>query len=168
MRRSQTLLVGGWLLAVVVLAPVLTKPIIVFVLGLALVGFGLAWKSIAYPIGLAGVPTVVEALVGSNPLPKGGTTIVFAAWIGAAIVIQVMRRNGAVGLRGLFSLPVAMSIALLALMLLRLQASGDQSDGMQKIELFTADNIVYLVGAIFMGADRRAFKLFLLLTLGSR
>jgi len=148
-----------------VLAPILTKPIVAFGLALALVGFGLAWKSIAYPIGLAGVPTVVQAVVGSNPLPKGGTTFLFAAWIAAAVVIVVMRREGAAGLRGLFSLPVAAALVLLAMLLLRLGASGDQSYGMQKIQLYVADNIVFLIGAVFVGADKRAFRLFLLLTL---
>ncbi|MGI8715002.1 MAG: O-antigen ligase family protein [Solirubrobacteraceae bacterium] len=165
-RRSQVLLVGGWLLAVVALAPVLTKPIVAVVLALALVGFGLAWKSIAYPIGLAGVPTVVQALVGSNPLPKGGTTFLLAAWIGGALVILVMRGGGGVGIRGLLSLPVAGAVVMLALMLLRLGASGDQSYGMQKIELYVAGNLLLLVGGVFLGADKRAFRLFLLLTLG--
>jgi O-antigen ligase len=136
------------------------------VLFLSLVGLALAWRSIAYPIGLAGIPTVVDAFAGSNPLPKGATTFLLAAWIGAAALMLVLRGEGAAGIRGLLSLPVAMAFVLLALMMLRLGGSGDQSYGMEKIELYFADSLVLLVGAVFLGANRRAFRLALLLMLG--
>jgi O-antigen ligase len=148
------------------LTPLLTKPVVVVGLFLALVALALAWKSIAFPIGLAGIPTVIDAFAGSNPLPKGATTFLLAAWIGIAAVMLVMRGEGIAGVRGLVSLPVAMAFALLALMMLRLGASGDQSYGMQKIELYFADSVVLLVGAVFLGANRRAFRLSLLLMLG--
>jgi O-antigen ligase len=159
------LLGGGWLLGALALTPLLTKPIVALGLLLALVALALAWKSIAFPIGLAGIPTVIDAFAGYNPLPKGATTFLLAAWIGVAAVMLVMRGEGVAGVRGLVSLPVAMAFALLALMMLRLGASGDQSYGMQKIELYFADSVVLLAGAVFLGANRRAFRLSLLLTL---
>jgi O-antigen ligase len=147
------------------LAPLLTKPTVALALLLALVALALAWRSIAYPIGLVGLPTVIDAFAGSNPLPKGATTFLLAAWIGVSVAALLLRGEGGVGLRGLFSLPVAMAFALLALMMLRLGASGDQSYGTEKIELYFADCLVLLVGAVFLGANRRAFRFSLLLTL---
>jgi O-antigen ligase len=160
------LLGGGWLLGALALTPLLTKPIVAVGLLVALVALALAWKSIAYPIGLAGIPTVIDAFAGFNPLPKGATTFLLAAWIGVAAVALILRGEGVAGVRGLFSLPVAMALALLALMMLRLGASGDQSYGMQKIELYFADSVVLLLGAVLLGANRRAFRLSLLLMLG--
>jgi O-antigen ligase len=153
------------LLGALALAPLLGKPVIALGLLLVLLALALAWRSIAYPIGLAGIPTVLDAFAGSNPLPKGATTFLLAAWLGAAVVMLLLRGEGAAGIRGLVSLPVAMAFALLALMMLRLGASGDQSYGMEKIELYFADCVVLLVGAVFLGANRRAFRLSLLLTL---
>jgi O-antigen ligase len=147
------------------LAPLLTKPTVALALLLALVALALAWRSIAYPIGLVGLPTVIDAFAGSNPLPKGATTFLLAAWIGVSVAALLLRGEGAVGMRGLLSLPVAMAFALLALMMLRLGASGDQSYGTEKIELYFADCLVLLVGAVFLGANRRAFRFSLLLTL---
>lgn len=160
------LLGGGWLLGALALTPLLSKPIVAVGLLVALVALALAWKSIAYPIGLAGIPTVIDAFAGFNPLPKGATTFLLAAWIGVAAVALIMRREDLAGVRGLFSLPVAMALTLLALMMLRLGASGDQSYGMQKIELYFADSVVLLLGAVLLGANRRAFRLSLLLMLG--
>jgi O-antigen ligase len=159
------LLGGGWLLGALALTPLLSKPAVALALLLVLLALALAWRSIAYPIGLAGIPTVVDAFAGFNPLPKGATTFLLAAWIGIAVVMLVLRGEGVAGIRGLLSLPVAMAFALLALMMLRLGASGDQSYGMEKIELYFADCLVLLVGAVFLGANRRAFRLSLLLTL---
>jgi O-antigen ligase len=160
------LLGGGWLLGALALTPLLTKPFVAVGLLVALVALALAWTSIAYPIGLAGIPTVIDAFAGFNPLPKGATTFLLAAWIGVAALALILRGEGIAGVRGLFSLPVAMALALLALMMLRFGASGDQSYGMQKIELYFADSVVLLIGAVLLGANRRAFRLSLLLMLG--
>lgn len=164
-RRPQLAFVFAWLLGVVLLAPALTRPVIAVALVVGVVAFGLAWQSIAYPLGLAAVPDLLNAVLGSNPLPKGGTTFLFAAWIGLAILLIVLRRQDAIGTRALFSMPVAMAVLLLALMLLRLGPSAAQSYGGQKIQLYVADNLVFLVGAVFVGAGRRHLRLFLVLTL---
>jgi O-antigen ligase len=157
---------GAWLLGALALSPLLSRPVYAVGLLVALVGVGLAWKSVAYPIGLAGIPTVITALAGSNPLPQGLATFLVAAWIMSAVAFVVMRREGEEGIRGAISLPAAMAFALLALMLLRLGSSGDQAYGLTKIELYAADNVVLLIGAVFVGVSRRAFRLSLLLTLG--
>jgi O-antigen ligase len=159
--------VFAWLLGVLLLAPALTRPVIAFGLVFGVVAFGLAWKSIAYPMGLAAIPDLLNAVLGSNPLPKGGTTFLFAAWIGLAVLLIVLRRQEAIGVRALVSVPVAMAVLLLALMLLRLGPSAAQSYGSHKIQLYVADNIVFLAGAVFVGAGRRHLRLFLLLTLAT-
>lgn len=158
-------MLGGWLLAVVVLAPILTQPLIAIGLVLMIAVAALAWRSIAYPLGLGGLPTVITGVVGHNPLPKGGTTFLFAAWIAGALIIALVRRDSSAGVRGLFTLPVAMTLALLALMMLRLGPSADQSYGMQKIELFVANNVILMIGAVFLGTDRKALRLFFVLVL---
>lgn len=120
----------------------------------------LAWRSVAYPLALAGVPTLVEAIVGHNPLPKGAVTFLYIAWIGLAVVLAAMRGTHPLAARALVRAPVILSLALLAVMLLRLGASADQAYGGTKIQLYIADNLVFLLGGIFVGARRRDLRLF--------
>ncbi len=147
------------------LAPALTQPLIAIGLVGGLVAVWLAWKSVAYPLALAGIPGLVSAIAGSNPLPKGGATFLVAAWIGLAVLFATLRGHQEIPLRGLMTVPVALSVVLLGLMLLRLGPSPGQAYGSTKIQLFVADNLVFLVGAVFVGADRRSVRLFLILTL---
>jgi O-antigen ligase len=142
--------------------PTFANPVIAFVLIAALVALAVAWESVAFPLGLAVLPVVLEAVLGSNPLPKGGTTFLFAAWIGLSIALAAMRRDESVAIRTLTSLPVAMAFLLLALMLLRLGPSPAQPWGSQKLQLYVADNLVFLIGAVFVGTHARARRLFLL------
>jgi O-antigen ligase len=132
--------------------------------GVALVGvlgaFWLAKKSVAYPLALAGIPTIVEAITGSDPLPKGGVTFIFAAWIGAAIAFALARgAHPAIG-RALVSAPVLLSLALLGVMLLRLGPSPAPEYGATTVQLYVADNLVFLIGAVFVGSRRGDLHLF--------
>lgn len=147
------------------LAPALTTPVIGLLLVGAVVAVWLADKSVAYPLALAGIPSLVTAIVGSNPLPKGGATFLIASWILLAVALVIVRRKHMVALGGLLSFPVAMAVLLLGLMLVRVDTSPDQAYGLMKVQLYTADNLVFLVGAIFVGAERRSFGLFFILLL---
>jgi O-antigen ligase len=153
------------MLGVLVLAPALLRPAIGIGLVFAVVAVWLAWRSPALPLALAGLPTLVSAVAGSNPLPKGGATFLVGAWIGLGVLLAVMRGEQAVPMRGLWSLPVAMSFLLLVLMVLRLGSSLDESYGSTKVQLYVADNLVFLVGAVFVGASRQSLRLFLIVTL---
>jgi O-antigen ligase len=144
----------------VVLAPALTQPLIAIGLVLVVAGIWLAWRSVAYPLALAGVPALVEAIAGHNPLPKGAVTLLYIAWIGLGVVLAAMRGTNPAAPRALARAPVLLSLALLGVMLARLGASADQAYGATKIQLYIADNLVFLVGAIFVGARRSDLRLF--------
>ena len=138
-------------------------------MGIALAGVvvavWLAWKSVAYPLALAGIPTIIAAIVGSNPLPKGGVTSIFAVWIGIAVLFAVSRGTHETAGRALMSAPVLLSLALLGWMLLRLGASPAQAYGSIKLQHYVADNLVFLLGAIYVGARRNDLRLFFLVAL---
>jgi O-antigen ligase len=149
----------------VLLAPALTQPLIGIGLVAAVVGAWLAWKSVAYPLALSGVPTLIDAVFGKNPLPKGGVTFIFGAWIALAIAFAIMRREHQIATRAFWSLPVAMAFLLLGLLVFRLSNSPDPSFGGTKLQLYVADNLVYMAGALFVGSDRKSLRLFLNITL---
>jgi O-antigen ligase len=138
-------------------------------LGLALAAAGiavwLAWKSVAYPLALAGIPTIVEAIVGYNPLPKGGVTFLFAAWIGIAIVFAVVRKTHEPATRAMMSAPVLLSFVLLGIMLLRLGPSPGEAYGSTKVQLYIADNLIFMIGAVFVGFSGRDLRLALAILL---
>lgn len=154
------MLLGAGALGLLLLVPVLTQP----TYGVALVGAAaaiwLAKRSIAYPLALAGIPTIIEAITGSNPLPKGGVTFIFAAWIGGAVAFAVLRGTHPAAGRALVSAPVLLSFALLGVMLLRLGPSPAQAYGATTVQLYVADNLVFLLGAVFVGSSKRDLHLF--------
>ena len=154
------MLAGAWFVGILVLAPALTTPTIALALVGAVVAVWLAAKSVAYPLALAGIPTLVTAIVGSNPLPKGGATFLTASWILLAVALVTARGEPTVALRGVLSFPVAMAVLLLGLLLVRVGTSADQAYGLTKVQLYTADNLVFLVGAIFVGSERRSLDVF--------
>ncbi len=147
------------------LAPALTRPAIGFALVGAVVAVWLAWKGVAYPLALAGIPALVAGILGSNPLPKGGATFLVASWVALAVAIATMRGEHVVPLRGLMTVPVALAVFLLGLMLLRLGSSPDQAYGSTKLQLYVADNLLFLIGAVFVGASRKSLRVFLTVTL---
>ncbi len=148
-----------------VLAPVITRPTISIVLALAAVAGWLAWRSVAYPLALVGIPAIVTAVLGSNPLPKGGVTFILAAWIGLAVMFAIMRGEQRLPGRLLVSAPVVLSLLLLGLMILRLSQSLGEAYGSMKTQLFVADNLVLFLGALFVGARKRELRQLLLLVL---
>jgi O-antigen ligase len=146
-------------LGVVLLLPALARPTIGLVLVAAGVAIWLAWKSVAYPLALAGIPTIVDAIVGYNPLPKGGVTFIFAAWIGVAVAFAMMRKTHELAVPSLMSAPVLLSLALLAIMLLRLAPSPAEAFGSTKLQLYIADNLAFLVAAVVVGTNRNDLRL---------
>lgn len=159
------MLAGAWFVGILVLVPALTIPTIAVALAGAVVAAGLAYKSVAYPLALSGIPGLVTAIVGSNPLPKGAATFLIASWILLAVALVIVRGEHRVALHGLLSFPAAMAVLLLGLMLVRIGTSPDQAYGLTKVQLYTADNLVFLIGAIFVGAERRSLNLFFVLLL---
>lgn len=163
-RRSRRWLLAVWLMGVVVLAPFLAQPTLGIALVAVVVALLLAWRSVAYPLAAAGIPSLVDAIAGSNPLPKGGFTFIFSVWIAIAVAFSIVRRKNAIPSRVLMSVPVLFSFGLLGLMLLRLGPSPAESYGSMKVQLYVADVLLVFVGAVFAGSRRADLDLFLLLT----
>ena len=153
------------LLGAVLLAPALLRPTIGIVLVGALVVVALASKSVAYPLALAGLPTLVAAIIGSNPLPQGGAIFLEAAWIGLAVLLVAIRGQHAAPLRGLWSAPAAMAFLIGVLMVVRLGSSPAEAYGSTKLQLYIAGNLVFFVGAVFVGTSRRSLRVFLIVAL---
>jgi O-antigen ligase len=159
-------LILAWAAGIVILLPAITQPLLAFALVAAVVAVWLASRSIAYPLALAFAPSLVEAIYGSNPLPTGGTTFLFLGWIGLAIAIAVARGMQP---RTLLSTPVVLTLALVVLMLIRLSGTLDPSYGSKKLQLFIANNLVFVIAGVFVGAQREQSKRFyaLLLTIAT-
>ncbi len=132
--------------------PLLRSPLMSVALVAVLIGAVIAWRSPAVPLALAGVPPLVDAIAGSNPLPSGGFTLLFSAWITAGIAFAVVRSGHALAMRAMvFSVPVLASVTLLGLMLVRLGISPDQAYGSVKVQLYAADVLIVLAGAVLVG-----------------
>lgn len=166
-RRPQLVLLGAGALGTLVLAPGITRPTLAIALGVAVVALWLATRSVAYPLALAFIPPLIDGVYGSDPLPKGGVTVLFSCWIALAIVICLARGNAP---RMLVSAPVVLSFMLLVLMVVRLGPSLSESYGGTKLQLFIADNSLLLLGGVLVGAraadSRRFFALMLAIAAG--
>src|SRR5437763_9659410 len=79
--------------------------------------------SVAVPVALAGAPTILIALLGRNPFPHGAIALLVFAWAAVGIFLALAREEDALPPRAVLSMPVVASLALLALMTLRLGAS---------------------------------------------
>ncbi|MHB1836704.1 MAG: O-antigen ligase family protein [Solirubrobacteraceae bacterium] len=155
-----------WLLGVIILAPALTAPTIALGLCAGVVTLWLAQKSVAYPLALSGVPSLVTAINGTNPLPQGAATVLTAGWIALGVVIVLYRRQQGPALRALMSFPCAMAALLFGLMLWRVSGSLDPTYGTKKTEQYLLDNLMLMLGGVFVGVDRKSVRLFLVVTLG--
>ena len=122
-----------------------------------------AWVSPAYPLGLSHSRDLVP-LTGVE-LPPGAVTAALFAWLLAGIVLAVVRRTDRVPGPLLFILPVLLSLALFAVMLLRLPDSAAGLYASDKAQLFLTVNIAVLVGGVIVGRNPRDAELCLALML---
>jgi hypothetical protein len=133
-----------------------------------LIGGLIAWRTPAVPLALSGVPPLVDAIYGTDPLPSGGFTFLFSAWIMSAVLFAYLRdRRRGIPQAAVLSVPVLASVALLGVMLMRLGISPDQAYGSVKVQTYAADDLIILIGAVFVGIrdDRtRRFILVLVVT----
>lgn len=164
-RHPQLAFAGAATFGVLVLAPLLTRPTYALLLPALLIGGWIAWHSPAVPVALGAVPPLVDAIFGSDPLPKGGFTLLFSAWIVLAIGFLVLRGRHRIGTYALLSVPVLASFFLLGLMLLRLGASADPAYGGTKVQLYVADVLIFFLGAVYVGSRRADVRLLLRTTL---
>jgi O-antigen/teichoic acid export membrane protein/O-antigen ligase len=159
---------GAGLILVLAMLPLLRSPLLSVALVAVLIGALIAWRSPAVPLALVGVPALVDAIAGSNPLPSGGFTFLFSAWITVGVAFALTRPGRALPLNGmLFSVPVLASVTLLGLMLIRLGISPDQAYGSVKVQLYAADVLIILAGAVLIGTRAAYVSAFLLILLAT-
>jgi O-antigen ligase len=148
-------------IGILVLAPLLTRPTYAVLVPVVALAAAAAWRSPAIPLALGGIPPLIDAVFGSDPLPKGGFTLLFSAWIAVAVAFVVLRGRHRVAVHALLSVPVLASFFLLGLMLIQLGISPDPAYGNTKVQLYVADVLIFFVGAIFVGSRRRDARLLL-------
>lgn len=165
--RHPELAFGGAAgIGLLVLLPGLTKPTYTLAAAALLVGAAIAWRSVAIPLALGGVPPLLDAVFGSDPLPKGGVTFLFGFWVAAAMALGILRNRYRVGVRALLSASVLASGALLGFMILRLGPSAAESYGSMKVQLYVADVLIFMLGAVFVGSRDADLRVMLKLVLG--
>ena len=135
------------LIAAVVLMKAVNQPTIAIVLVLAPFGVALARRSIAYPVALGGVPTLVLALLGRDPFPHGLITALFFGWTALAILFALLAGEQRLPLRLLIAGPIVFSILIAVDLLARLPSSLSPSYGSTKVQLFVLQNVTLLIAA---------------------
>jgi O-antigen ligase len=121
----------------------------------------LARHSVAWPLALSGFPPVLFAVTGSDPLPNGGVVILLAGWIALSITIAVALGRELPPLAVFLSIPVLSTAALAAWMLVRLGASPAPGYGQQKVQLFLAGNVMFMLGGVIAGWRPKQLRLLL-------
>ena len=146
------------MLAAIVMFPLVYRPKLGIVLVLAVALVALAYRSVAWPLGLAGLPVVLAALVGHSVLPAKGPTVGFAAWTLLAVGL-VAFREGAPTSRVWLTGAAVGSALLAVLWIAREGASADPAYASLKVQLFVVLNLVSLVGGVLVGRNARAVRL---------
>jgi O-antigen ligase len=144
----------------VLLLPLLQRPGLILAGGVGLAALVLAAVSPAIPLGLVNADQLVP-LVGSVPVP---VVTAVSVWILVAMGIVLLRGPGPMPKS--FVLPIALSLALLGLMLMRLSSSATADYGQHKIELFVVVNMVVLLGGLMVGRRRRDVEICLGIIMG--
>jgi hypothetical protein len=135
------------------------------VLGGAVLAVLCAWYTPALPVALSGLPTVLFALLGPNPLPAGGVSAVVAGWTALGLGLVLMRARDAPPPRVILSAPVLLTAGLALLMLARLPSESLGSYGGTKFQLFLVGNLVFVTAGVFIGWRRPDLNLLLYVTL---
>lgn len=151
--------------AAVFLVPLTVRPKAALALIGAAVIASTAAISVAVPLGLAGFAAPIVAIVGHDPFPNHAVPLITFAWIATALGLTMARGVGVPLRRAFASTFVLSTLALFALLLVRLPASSDAAYGDLKIELFVISNLMLLFGGIVLGMRPKDIELFLILTL---
>jgi len=132
------------------LIPVLERPKLGIVLLVGAITIVLASQSVVYPLALAGVPTVVIGLLGSNPFPPGIVFRFLTAWLLLGIVFELLREQS---LAAVHAVAAPLGIAVFWGLLLLLRSVGTPYAS-TKIQLFLATAPLNLMAATLVA--RRA------------
>ena len=142
------------LIAAVAVTVSVTRPTIAVVLLLSPLAVILARRSIAYPVGIAGIPTLVIAILGRDPFPHGVITATFFGWTFLAIAFALLAGEQRLPLRLLITGPVMFSVLLAIALLARLPASLSPGYGSTKLQLFLLQNLIVIIAGTLI-AQRR-------------
>jgi O-antigen ligase len=163
-RATAPLLVAGSAVCAFVAWHLLAHPVWVIALVPLIAAVAIANRSVALPLALASAAPIIDSIAGADPLPKGGFTVLSAGWILLALVLALIaRRVSATKL--VLNVPTLASLALLGLLVLRLDGSLDPGYGTTKAALYVADVLVPYLAAIAVGGSRRELRVFLIATL---
>jgi O-antigen ligase len=134
-------------------------------LGGAVIAAVIAWYSVAVPLAVAGLPNVLFALLGPNPLPAGGVSAVLAAWTALGMAFVVMRGRDVPPPSVALCAPVLLT-ALLGVLMIALLSGPLNGYGGTKVQLFLVGNLVFVAGGAFVGWRRADLDLLLMIALG--
>ena len=147
------------------LAPAFARPQLGLLVALAPVLVFLAARSVAYPVALLGIPTLVIAFTNSDPFPNGSVSAARFAWIALAILLAVAARRVRLPVDAFLSLPVLSSVLLGLFMLMRLAGSPASDYGSLKTKLFFLLNLTLLLAGVVIGQRRKSLNIYLVLAL---
>ena len=150
------------MLAPLPLLPLLAAPDLSLGAVVGAVALLLAWVSPAFPLGLASTGDLVP-LAGSVQPPDNAVVFALFAWTALGVVLALWRWPERFPV-GVVAIPVLLSLALVALMLVRLADSPAEEYGGTKLQLFLAVNVALLVAGLVVARRRRDLELALVLT----
>lgn len=150
------------------MVPLLARPTAALLAVLSLVLLALAWRSPAYPLGLAGIPGIVIALAGTNPFGEGVVVAMIFAWTLAAILLSLIRQE-TFPLTTLSVAAFALVVGTVVIAIVRLGSTPSIAEqyGSTKLQLFVVLNVTAFVAGLLVGRSRRHFDLYAILTLGA-
>jgi O-antigen ligase len=163
-RRVLLALAAAALVAPFVMLPLLVRPQLGIGAATGALALLLAWVSPAYPLGLSTIGDLVP-LAGSVDLPDRAVVSALFAWMAAGILFAVIRRPDRAAVPVIIAVPIVLSLALFAIMLLRLTGSPAEALGSAKLQLFLTVNLAVLVAGVLVGRHRRDLELCLALML---
>jgi hypothetical protein len=124
-----------------------------------------AWYTPAIPVAVAGLPTILFALLGPNPLPAGGVSAVLAGWTLLGLAFVIARGRDVPPPRVVLAVPVLLTACFALLMLARLPSVNLAHFGSVKLQLFLLGNVVFVVAGAFIGWRRPDLNLLLMIML---
>jgi O-antigen ligase len=150
------------LAAPLLLFPLLLAPALGLGAGVGALALLLAWVSPAIPLGLASAGDLVP-LLGSVQPPGNAVVVALFVWTVAGTVFAVTRAPERLP-AGIVAAPVLLSMALLAIMMIRLTDTPAEQYGSDKLKLFVVVNVTVLAAGVIVGRRRRDVELCLALT----
>ncbi len=143
--------------APLLLAPAFLEPILGIALIVGVPAVLLAARSVAYPVALAGLPSVAIGFLGHNPFPVGSVFAFLTGWTLLGIAFELMREGSLAGLRYI-ALPFAITVLLGALLVFRSDGTTYSS---LKLQIFLATAPLALIAGALLTRHSGTFSTYL-------